>query len=64
MPCELEFFGKNLNVRSIQDRVKYRLLGKSIFHDETDMVFSPKLSVSISSRNNSCSLFQLNVHLQ
>ncbi len=28
MPCELEFFGKNLNARTNRDRVRYRRLGK------------------------------------
>ncbi|CAF3938847.1 unnamed protein product [Adineta steineri] len=45
MPCELEFFGKNLNARSNRDRVRYRRLGKRLFRDENDMIYYPSLSI-------------------
>ncbi|CAF1554201.1 unnamed protein product, partial [Adineta ricciae] len=45
MPCELEFFGKNLNARSNRDRVKYRRLGKRLFRDENDMIYYPRHSI-------------------
>ncbi|CAF3511851.1 unnamed protein product [Rotaria sp. Silwood1] len=49
MPCELEFFGKNLNVRSNRDRVRYRRLGKKVFRDENDIVYYPSLSIPMDS---------------
>ncbi|UJR28969.1 hypothetical protein I4U23_010187 [Adineta vaga] len=45
MPCELEFYGKNLNTRSNRDRVRYRRLGKRLFRDENDMIYYPRLSI-------------------
>ncbi|CAF0860549.1 unnamed protein product [Rotaria sordida] len=49
MPCELEFFGKNLNVRSNRDRMRYRRLGKKVFRDENDIVYYPSLSIPMDS---------------